>query len=441
MNPLPPGGQRKGVTMTTRFQRTGRPGLIAACLLAISIAPGPATANAPAQAGAPKVEAPERPDYYDIGRAPRHVRRVLLRAAAAVNHDRRDEAIAMIEGHLRDHPDQDHDLLHLHLAQNLVDAGRTAEARDHYRRAAALEPRLDRAWFGLADTAYDLEDYAVAADAFAHGYEASFERSPQVLFFAASAWLLADEPEPALAIFERLTGAELNANLPYGVEPMVPDIKWVRGQLAAANQVQKPELAGPAVQKLMDVRPADPEVWYLKYQYEAALRDFPAATVALRVVGFLRPLSAVEEKQLGDLLMVNGVSQLASEHYKRALTTESTTAEVERLASALVTAHETAQALRVLQDALANSEDTHLWSLIGDVHYLRREYAEALAAFDRVAQGGDDSGRAWLMQGYCALELGQKNEALDLLARASSFPDQADLAQRLIQRALKMLDG
>ena len=431
--------------MTAMFQRTAarswRPGLITACLLAVSIIPGPAGAGAPAQAGAPKIEVPEHPDYCDIGRAPRHVRRVLLRAADAVNHDRQADAIAMIEGHLRDHPDQEHDLLHLHLAQNLADAGRTAEARDHYRRAAELEPRLDRAWFGLADTAYDLEDYAVAADAFAHGYETSFERSPQVLFFAASAWLLADEPEQALQIFERLTGDELMTDLPFGVEPSVPDIKWVRGQLAAANQVRKPERAGPAVQKLMEARPADPEVWYLKYQYEAALRDFPAATVALRVVGYLRPLSAVEEKQLGDLLMVSGVSQLASEHYKRALTSESPTAEVERLASALVTAHETAQALRVLRDALANSTDPRLWSLIGDVHYLRREYADALTAFGHVAEGGDETGRAWLMQGYCALELGQKNEALDLLARASTFPDQADLAQRLIQRALKMQDG
>ncbi len=55
-----------------------------------------------------------------------------------------------------------------------------------------------------------------------------------MLYFAASAWLLADEPEQALTIFERLTGNELNA--------------------------------GPAVQKPMDARPAEPEVWYLKYQ-------------------------------------------------------------------------------------------------------------------------------------------------------------------------------
>ncbi|MCB1185369.1 hypothetical protein KDM41_18265, partial [bacterium] len=62
---------------------------------------------------------------------------------------------------------------------------------------------------------------------------------------------------------------------------------------------------------------------------------------------------------------------------------------------------------------------------------------QAREAFARIADR-DESGRALLMEGYCALELGAKDEALDLLARASSYPDQADMAQRLIQRAQRL---
>lgn len=424
-------------------------GLVAAGLLVSAFCSVSARADAPIDPVRAAREAKQAyarakadwPDYYDVGRAPRHVRRVLLEAAARVNGDHRDDAIALLERHLREHPDQEHDLLHLHLAQDLADAGRTAEARDHYRRAAELEPRLDRAWFGLADAAYDLQEYAVAADAFEQGYAASFEHAPQVLFFAASAWMLADEPARAIPLFERLTGDDLAAAMPPGATPPEPDIKWTRGFLAAANQLEKPELAGPAVAKLMELRPADPEVWYLQYQYQAALRDFSAAVVSLRVVGYLRPLSTIEEKQLADLLMVAGASQLASEHYERSLSPEASAAEVERLASALVTAHETAKALQVLRVALEKTNDTRLWSLVGDVHYLRQEYADALDAFRRVAEAGDETGRAWLMEGYCALELGLKSEALDLLAKASSYPEQQDLAQRLIQRALRLQDS
>jgi tetratricopeptide (TPR) repeat protein len=123
------------------------------------------------------------------------------------------------------------------------------------------------------------------------------------------------------------------------------------------------------------------------------------------------------------------------------LTPEASAAEIERLASALVASHETEEALQVLRAALEKAPTPRLWSLVGDVHYLRQEYAEALAAFGHVAAAGDETGRAWLMQGYCALELGHRSEALDLLARASTFPDQQDLAQRLIQRALRLQDG
>ncbi len=424
-------------------------GAVTAGLLVLTFSAAPVCADAPFDPVRAAREAKEMyarakaawPDYYDAGRAPRHTRRAMIEAAALVNHDRRNEGIALLERHLREHPDQEHDLLHLHLAQDLSDAGRTAEARDHYRRAAELEPRLDRAWFGLADSAYDLQEYAVAADAFERGYAASFEHAPQVLFFAASAWMLADEPARAIPLFERLTGDDFAAAMPPGATPPEPDIKWTRGFLAAANQLEKPELAGRAVAKLMALRPADPEVWYLQYQFDAARRDFDAAVVSLRVVGYLRPLSPVEEKQLADLLMVAGASNLASEHYERSLGPEASTVEVERLASALVTAHETGKALQVLRAALESNQDTRLWSLLGDVHYLRQEFADALEAFRRVAAAGDETGRAWLMEGYCALELGLKSEALDLLAKAASFPEQQDLAQRLIQRALRLQDG
>jgi hypothetical protein len=44
------------------------------------------------------------------------------------------------------------------------------------------------------------------------------------------------------------------------------------------------------------------------------------------------------------------------------------------------------------------------------------------------------------MQGYCALELGERERALDLLGRASGYEAHADMAQLLMQRALKMDD-
>jgi len=373
----------------------------------------------------------DRPDLYDLELLPRQERKIMLRASLYAKSGDHVTAAALLADHLRDNAAQEHYLVRLHLAQNLADAGNTAAARDNYRRAVELEPRLDRGWFGLADAAYDLTEYETAGEAFVRGYDVSPDRPAEVLYYAAAAWLMAEKPERAVPVFERLTSGTAGEL----------QIRWVQGYLAAAARLQKPELASGALTRLLAAYPDDPEAWYLKYQHEAARRDFQGAAVALRVVGHLRELTAAEEKQLGDLLMAAGVAQLAGEHYRRGLSPEASATEIERLASALVASHETEEALQVLRAALEKSPTTRLWSLIGDVHYLRKEYAEALAAFEHVAADGDETGRAWLMQGYCALELGRRSDALDLLARASTFPDQQDLAQRLIQRALKLQDG
>lgn len=403
-------------------------------LLALALAGWPAAAQtARADDATPAAAVADggslaRPDYYDVERAPRFERRALLRASLYAESGDHVTAARLLEEHLRDHPDQDHPLVRLHLAQNQADAGNTAAARDNYLRAVDLEPAMERAWFGLADAAYELTEYAAAAEAFERGYAVDPTRPADVLYYAAAAWLLADQPEQAVRVLEGLTA-----------DPLQPlQLRWVQCYLAAANRLEEPDLAAEALQRLLDAYPDDADVWYLRYQYEAARRDFQAAAVALRVVGLLRTLSPEEEKQLGDLFLAAGVAHLAGEHYRRGLSPAATPAEIERLASALVAAHETDQALEVLHEALEREPTARLWSLAGDVHYLRQEYAEALDAFARVAAEGDDSGRAWLMQGYCALELGRREAALELLARAAAFPDQQDLAQRMIQRAQKL---
>ena len=289
------------------------------------------------------------------------------------------------------------------------------------------QSRLDRGWLGLADTAYDLEDFALAGDAFVAGFRTSPEHPAQVLYYAGAAYLMADDPARAVDVFTELVGGDVG----------FPQLKWYRGLIIAAARLEQPTRADAAVDRMVETFPEEPEAWYLKYQHEAGQKDYRAAAVALRCVGFLRELTPAESQQLGDLYVVLGVPWLASRQYAVAMGDSAQIDDWERLGSALVAAHETGAALDVLNNALAVQESPRLWALLGDIHYLRQEYAPAREAFARIADG-DISGRALLMEGYCALELGDKDGALDLLGRATTFPEQEDMAQRLLQRALRL---
>lgn len=364
---------------------------------------------------------------YDATNLPRKIRKIAIRAAAYSKRAEYRKAVDLLTKHQREHPDQDHYLLRLYLAQNLADLDETALAKEQYHQAVSLEPDLDRGWFGLADAAYELEDYETAAAAFANGYRTSPEKPVAVLYYAGAAYLRAENPDMAFAHFSDLVSGRIGS----------PQLKWYQGLIVAAARMQEPEKADPAVAQMVANFADDPEAWYLKYQHEAGKREFREAAAALRLVGYLRPLSDTENKQLGDLYIMLGVPYLASQQYAVALSDTFAATDFERLGSALVAAHETEKALAVLKEALTEAESPRLWSLLGDIHYLRQEYGPAREAFGRIA-AADETGRAWLMQGYCALELGEKEAALDLLGRATSFPEQAEMAQILLQRAMRM---
>lgn len=410
-------------------------------LAVLAILLGGAPASAPASAAGASASgntdtstAPEQlqaVDPYDTTALPRRIRKEIFLSSAYAKRGDYEQAADVLAQYLAEYPDEDHYLLRLHLAQHLSDLGRTAEALEQYRQAVELQPGLDRGWMGLGDAAYDLERYAVAGEAFLAGYECSKERRPEVLYYAAASYLMDEDPARALPIFEDLVAR-------YGGRA---NLKWYQGLVISALGVGEPGRADAGVDQLLKITPDDPEAWYLKYQQAVGQRDFRTAAICLTVVGYLRDLTPQERRQLGDLHSVGEVPWLASREYVQAVAAlgeEADGADWERLVSALVAAHETDDALTALDRALAAAPTHRLVALQGDVHYLRHEYAEAMAAYARLADLGDDTGRAWLMQGYCALELGRREEALTFLGRASTYEQEAEMAQLLLQRALKL---
>ncbi len=406
--------------------------ILAGCVLVVMVSLGAvgmaetaATSAEHAETGTPvaRNRAMEKADLYDLASAPRKVRKVLVRAAGFARRGNIERAVEILVG-----SGQDHYLVELHLAQELADLGRMSEALDHYRRAVTLEPDLAKGWYGLADAAYKLERYAEAAEAFATGYAVDPEKPVDVLYFSGTARLQAGDFSAAAAVFSDL----IDQN------PASAQLRWYQGLVAAAVRTEKPASVAAAVDEMQALFPEDPTMWYLRYQYSVAIADYRSAAVALNLVGFLRPLRPDEQRQLGDLYTLAGVPALAANHYRAGMEDKPETRQFERLVSSLIAAHELDEAQAALRQALAREETPTLVSLLADIHYMRKDYNSARKEYAHLAELQPANGRAWLMQGYCALELGQKEAALDLLATASNYSEQADMAQLLIQRALKM---
>ena len=329
-------------------------------------------------------------------------------------------------------PDREHPLLLFNLALSHFALDQDAEAYADLKKAVALEPRYGRAWLRLGEAAYEVGQYAEAGDAFSRAYDLTPDPAPEILYYAGVSLLMGQESDRALAVLENLlTGHREDAEL-----------DWYQALISAGSESGKPGRVAPLVEFLLDDHPAEPRAWELAYQFAASREDFEKAAAYLTITGYLRPLSRSETIQLGDLYAVISVPIQAARFYEQALSMPAPAddvekvraAEFERLASAWLAAHELDRARATLQVALAEKETLGLWSLLGDLEYLDEDFEASLAAFDRATSIDSGAGRAWLMKGYCALELGRDAEALSHLEKAAGFPDQSAAARSLLGR-------
>lgn len=369
-----------------------------------------------------------RLDPYALDQVPRRLRKPVFRASVLAKRGEHEAVVRLLQEQLADHPDLDHYLMRYYLGRSLAQLQRHDEAVAAYRQAVTLNPELDRAWIGLGDSAYKEKDYATAAEGFEKGFKTSPERPLSVLYSAAAAALQSGDAAKSLELFQELETGRWGTMKP----------EWYRGLAAAALQAEDPEAAKPGLERMLSRHPDDPASWHLWYQFNVGTQDYHEAAVALTVTGYLRELTDKEQDQLGDLYNMLGVPALSLEQYRGALGDQPDARGYEKLVSAALAAHDTETALATIDEALDHSETARLYSLQGDVYYRLRDYESARRSFARVLELDPEYTRAYLMVGYCSVELGEKEEALDNLGRVTEDPQHGDIAQLLIQRAMTL---
>jgi tetratricopeptide (TPR) repeat protein len=374
----------------------------------------------------PPNDAAERPtlqDLLDFSNAPTDVRRTLFRVQALEQRGRGGEALAVLRNHITRHPDGGDPLIRFHLGRLLAERGETAGALDPLRAAVAAEPRLWPAWRALGQAAYLEGRYEEAANAFLQAFRREPEPPAALAHYAAAGFLQAGAPQRARPLLEDLLSGR------YGT----PEPTWFRTYLAVVMELERPELATPAIRELVRLYPNLPEAWQLASQQAAACGDFERATVALQTLSFLRPLDREETLRLGDLYRAVGVPAVAARYYAALLAQRRDPDVVERLVTALVAAHEPDSALAALAEPLAEAPSARLWCLAGDIHYQQAAYDRARGDFERALALDPDLGRAHLMLGYCAWELHDRATAVRHLQAAERFPPQRRAAEEALR--------
>lgn len=361
---------------------------------------------------------------------PERARAVLFRARTQLDEGDPAGAAGILGDWLAGDAGRDNHLMRFELGVAQLAAGDAAAARVELRRSVELEPAFARAWLRLGEAAYENAQYAAAADAFARAYDLLPDPPAEVLHYAAVCRLQAGDAAGACDLLEPLVAAD----------PGGAPFAWHQALASAALEANAPGRARPYLARLVTVRPDDPAVWDLAWRFAAGSGEYRDAAVLLKSVGFIDALDAAELEQLGELFAAVGIPLEAARAWARAAELrapeESASGDdAARLARAWLAAHQPAQARAVIATALSTrGEDAGLLMLLGDTALSEQDTEGAFEAYARAAAVAPDDGRAQLMAGWCALELGRTAEARRHLAAATRFPAQAEAARGLLGR-------
>lgn len=280
----------------------------------------------------------------------------------------------------------------------------------------------------MGEAAYELEKFSEAGDAFVQAYELTPDPAPEILYYAGVTLLMGQRVDQSLVVLERLLNEHRDG----------AELDWYQALISAGIQADQPARVNKFVDRLLADYSDDPKAWELSYQFAAGQEDYRAAAVSLTIAGYLRPLSHDELIQLGDIYAVISVPIQAARYYEQAMAQPDADVETgrvkefERLATAWLGAHDYDRARATLNTALGQKETLGLLSLLGDLEYMDEDFAAALTAFGRATDLDPEFGRGWLMMGYCAVELGRRDEARRYLEKAAEFPDQSSGARSLL---------
>jgi tetratricopeptide (TPR) repeat protein len=346
-----------------------------------------------------------------------------------------------------------------YLLQSSYDAAVTA-----YAQAVKRDPTYTAAWLNMARACYETHDYSRAARCFEQAYDHSEEKSPEHLYYCAAAYLMDRQNAPCLAAFEKLFDRHADAVQPAWRENYVhalleagrpkaalPHIRQLASEYTGEKQVQWQEIllhnylqldmqteARTYALYLTRQAPTMSKWWKALTHVELNAGRYDQALVALTVYSYLTPLTAEENKLLADLNLQLGIPVKAAPLYEAVLHAKLDTRLLHNLMLALQQLGQPEEALNALQRFAPGSRDPGLLMCKADLLYSLERFDEAGQTYRQIARAdtgkSQQTGRAWLMAGYAALQADDVDACRSAFRKAATFKKHRKDALLAIQR-------
>jgi tetratricopeptide (TPR) repeat protein len=361
----------------------------------------------------------------------------------------------------------EHYLIYFTLGNCYVMLEKIPEAIPNYKLSLERKSDFSSGWLNLAKCWYDLKKFAEAGKCFLKGYETSEKKDPEILYYSAVSFTLSADHEQALSVWEYLLeahGSEIKLEWKEalirgclaGKQPRraLPHIETLAEKTDGKKQKQWQEillhqyLSLGMNRKALDYAnlltrkyPLESKWWKALAHLHLSENRYENALIALTVYGFLDPLAEKEKKLLGDLNTALGIPIQAARFYEELVTGRSEKIDpeiIKKLAYCYTRLCQPEKAFECVEKGLNRVSDTELLMLKGQLLYEMQRYREAITVFEASTGMKKDPGRAWIMMGYAAWNVGEIQKARQAFENASQYPHHRKSAQQFLRRLKEM---
>jgi tetratricopeptide (TPR) repeat protein len=300
--------------------------------------------------------------------------------------------------------------------------GQPGRALAHYQAAVNRFGEDAAIWQNLGKAYYELNRFSEAADSLAKACTLTAPPQPALAYQAAVAYLQAQRPADARPLLEGIVGQAGDS----------PEPAWLEALLKVYLDLGQAEKALALTRTLVREKGQDPRMWQVLTHLYINAKAYDKAAAALEIKAALAEASPEEIEQLGDLYRMAGVPIKAARQYEKILAHSVRPKDVEKVASAYLAARRSDAAIGVLKRGVGRQPTARLWWMLAGVYYEQEDFEQAMAAFEQCTRSDPDHARAYLMTGYCALQLERLPAAQAAFTQAARFPSQhAEARQRL----------
>jgi tetratricopeptide (TPR) repeat protein len=357
------------------------------------------------------------------------VQKAVYEAEQAISAKKYSDAERVLLAYNREHLGAPHYLVEFTLGNALSLQGKDRESLAHYRASTDLYPGFSAAWQNLGKVCFDLKEYAQAGDYMLKAYETEGRKDPTLRYHVAVSYMMGKEDRKALPHLEYLASGSAGS----------PKKEWLEALVKVCMDLRLEKKAIEAVQRVAEREENEPRWWKLLAQLHAQQGSYKQAVAAFEVHSYMVLAPEWEDVVLmGDLYNAIEVPAKAAECYEKALKLKQSQSVHEKLAVAYIASHKPDKALTVLEQAIEGEASPNLWLAMGRAFYEKGEYERGYEIFNRCSQMAPQDGRAYLMMGYCALQMQKKDAAVTALRKACQFQDHRRQAQELLDASASL---